>query len=168
MNLWLSIMLTLFDFTPQTSPYTWQVVDDVVMGGRSQGEFYVNEAGHGIFQGHVSLENNGGFSSVRHRFAQTPVAKYDSVELRIKGDGRAYQFRLKSKPSESHSYIYHFQTTGDWQIIRFPFSEMYPAFRGSRLSIPNFPGKTIGEAAFLISNKEEQDFELQIDYIALK
>lgn len=37
------------------------------MGGKSSGDFYINESGNGVFEGFVSLANNGGFSSVRYR-----------------------------------------------------------------------------------------------------
>ena len=60
--------MLLFDFSTESDLNNWQVVDDVVMGGRSDGQFSLNEQGHGVFEGRVSLENNGGFSSVRHRF----------------------------------------------------------------------------------------------------
>lgn len=58
---------SLFNFTSSTDIKTWYIVDDVVMGGRSSGTFTLNEDGHGVFAGNVSLENNGGFSSVRDR-----------------------------------------------------------------------------------------------------
>ncbi len=42
----------------------WYAVDDGVMGGVSQSGFRV-DAGAGCFGGEVSLENGGGFASVR-------------------------------------------------------------------------------------------------------
>ncbi|MEM1327760.1 MAG: CIA30 family protein [Bacteroidota bacterium] len=161
-------MFLLFDFTPQTSPYTWQVVDDGVMGGISQGQFSINEAGHGVFQGHVSLENNGGFSSLQYRFTPTNISQFDTVEIKVRGDGNRYQLRLKNKPSDSHSYVYYFETSGEWQIIRIHLESFYPTFRGRRLSIPNFAAEQLGEIGFLVDNKKEQDFRLEIDYIGLK
>mgnify|MGYP001794145454 CR=1 FL=1 len=59
---------TLFDFKKDSSLAGWSIVDDVVMGGRSAGHFKINREGHGEFYGTVSLENNGGFSSVRYAF----------------------------------------------------------------------------------------------------
>ncbi len=55
----------VYDFSHESKPGDWFVVDDGVMGGRSQGNVGLSEEGHGIFQGTVSLENNGGFSSIR-------------------------------------------------------------------------------------------------------
>ena len=41
--------------------FYWQVIDDGVMGGRSKGNFAINEEGNAVFEGTVSLDNNGGF-----------------------------------------------------------------------------------------------------------
>jgi len=156
----------LYDFNSNSSTSDWQVVDDVVMGGRSDGGFSINEAGNGIFQGKVSLENNGGFSSLRHSL-NAKVGNNTIVRITLKGDGKAYQFRIKSSPYDRHSYISEFQTTGVWQEVVIPLSAMYPAFRGRKLEIPNFNSDQISELAFLIGNKEPENFQLEISKIEL-
>jgi hypothetical protein len=156
----------LYDFNSNSSKSDWQIVDDGVMGGRSDGGFAINEAGNGVFQGTVSLENNGGFSSVRHGL-NAKVTDQTKVKLTLKGDGKVYQFRLKSSPYDRHSYISEFQTTGDWQEVVIPLASMYPAFRGNKLSIPNFNSTQISEMAFLIGNKKPQTFRLEISKIEL-
>ena len=108
---------TIFDFNKNSDIKDWTVVDDVVMGGRSSGSFGLNENGHGIFQGFVSLENNGGFSSVRYQFEKKDVQTFTKIILKIKGDGKQYQFRIKANASNPYSYISTFSTTGDWQEV---------------------------------------------------
>jgi len=157
----------LFDFNQQSNENSWRIVDDVVMGGRSQGEFSVTKEGHGNFSGNVSLENNGGFSSLRHSLEEVDCSQYQNFVLRIKGDGKKYQFRVKSTTSDYHSYIYEITTTGEWEEIKIPFDKMYPAFRGRTLDMPNYPGKRASEVAFLIGNKKPQKFELLIDNIKI-
>ena len=159
--------LSLFDFTPEASIAEWRIQDDVVMGGRSNGDFTLSEEGHGVFHGTVSLENNGGFSSVRYRPTPIDISAYRTVQLRIKGDGKRYQLRFKSNPGDRHSYIYYFETTGDWQIIELPLENFYPTFRGRQLDLPNYPGKSVSEVAFLIGNKRAESFRLEIDGIWL-
>lgn len=156
----------LYDFNSNSTKTDWQIVDDVVMGGRSDGGFSINEAGHGIFQGKVSLENNGGFSSLRHSL-NAKVGNRTKVKLTLKGDGKAYQFRIKSSYNDRHSYISEFQTTGEWQEIEISLSSMYPAFRGRKLEIPNFNSDQISELAFLIGNKKPETFRLEISKIEL-
>jgi len=160
--------LPLFDFTKESDLSNWYIVDDVVMGGRSDGYFEINEKGHGLFHGEVSLENNGGFSSVRYRFEQQKIDAFQVCKIRLKGDGKAYQFRAKTDKYDRHSYVYHFETSGEWEVISIPLNEMYPSFRGMQLDMPNFPSSELEEVAFLIANKKAESFKLEVDWIGLE
>ena len=160
--------MTLFDFNFESNIRNWKIVDDVVMGGRSNGNFKINDTGYGEFSGDVSLKNNGGFSSVRYNFNTLSSSNFKSFQLRIKGDGNPFQFRVKSSNRQRFSYIYTFNTSGDWETISIPFNKMEPAFRGYKLDQPNFDGLQMEEIAFLIGNKKEQSFKLFIDSIILE
>jgi len=161
--------MTLYDFSSEINDnHDWYILDDVVMGGRSNGSFKINEDGHGMFFGTVSLENNGGFSSVRYQFKTKAVGDYTKIKLRIKGDGKTYQFRVKVNSRDDASYVHEFETTKDWMVVEIPFSELYPNFRGRQLNQPNFEGIHLSEIGFLIGNKKEQSFELLIDKIGLE
>lgn len=160
--------MTLFDFNFESNIRNWKIVDDVVMGGRSDGNFKINDTGYGEFSGYVSLKNNGGFSSVRYNFNTVSSSNFKSFQLRIKGDGNPFQFRVKSSNRQRFSYIYTFNTSGDWETISIPFNKMEPAFRGYKLDQPNFDGVQMEEIAFLIGNKKEQSFKLFIDSIILE
>ncbi len=152
-----------FDFNSQQD---WKVVDDGVMGGKSEGEFSISEIGMGLFSGNVSLENNGGFSSLRRSMDAEDISDYKQIVLRLKGDGKSYQFRLKANRSDYFSYVYAFPTSGEWEEVRIPLKDFYPSFRGRRLDLTTFPGKQIEEMTFLIANKKAEKFELLIDWIA--
>lgn len=158
----------IFDFTASSNLDDWYIVDDGVMGGLSQGQFSVNEQGDGEFSGTVSLENNGGFSSVRHSLSTTDVSSYSKIKIRLKGDGKRYQFRAKTRARDRQSYISYFETSGNWEIIEINLAQLYPTFRGYRLDMPNFPGKQMEELAFLIANKKAESFKLEIDWIRLE
>lgn len=158
----------IFDFTTTANISNWRIVDDIVMGGRSNGNFSLNDQGHGVFSGKISLENNGGFSSVRCNFETIAVSKFSKVLIKLKGDGKPYQFRIKANASERYSYISTFNTSGKWETITINLKDMYPAFRGRILDYPNFDKDSIEEVAFLIGNKKAEVFELQIDNIYLK
>ena len=158
----------IFDFTKNSSTSNWIVVDGVVMGGRSNGNFQLNKEGKGVFFGKVSLDNNGGFSSVRYGFNKLNVERFKSIVLKIKGDGKNYQFRIKHKSSDYASYITSFSSFGEWQEIEIPLNSMYPSFRGRKLDEPNFFHESIEEVTFLIANKKNEDFMLLIDKIELR
>jgi len=162
------LTMTLFDFNSESNISNWRTVDDVVMGGLSSGNFKINDDGHGLFFGNVSLENNGGFSMVQYRFSTKEVKSYSKVCIKLKGDGKTYQFRIKKNSTDKHTYVTPFDTSGDWETIEIPFSTLYPAFRGRTLDIPNYPGEQMDMIAFLIGNKKAQSFNLEIDSITLK
>ncbi|RKS53742.1 complex I intermediate-associated protein 30 (CIA30) [Gillisia mitskevichiae] len=159
---------TIFEFNKNVKISNWSVVDDVVMGGRSSSKFYLNYEGHGVFEGKVSLENNGGFSSVRYDFDKMSTKDFSKVVIKVKGDGKSYQFRVKSKSTDYYSYISLFKTSQDWQTIELKLSEMYPVFRGRDLDMPNYDKESIEEIAFLIGNKKAESFKLEIESIVLK
>ncbi len=162
------VSLTLFQFSEQADLSAWRIVNDGVMGGLSEGKISLNENGHGVFTGFVSLENNGGFTMIQHAFKPVEVAEFNSLEIRLKGDGKKYQVRVKSSPSQYYNYSHLVSTTGDWQTIRIPFSEFLPQFRGRKLSKAPYPGEQMGEVAILIGNKQAESFRLEIEKITLK
>ena len=157
----------IFEFNQESDLRNWIIVDDVVMGGKSFGSFELDSQGHGVFEGVVSLENNGGFSSVRYKFNRMQVGSFTKINLRVKGDGKKYQFRIKNSSADYYSYISTFSTSGGWENIEIPLSKMYPSFRGRKINKPNFGEEYIEEIGFLIGNKNEETFKLQIDKIEL-
>ena len=159
--------MMIFDFDKNSKIRDWRIVDDVVMGGVSKSNITINKGGNGVFSGHVSLDNNGGFSSVRHQFNSLNVSGYNKFIIRIKGDGKNYQFRVKSKLNEYHSYKHEFSTNKTWQIIEIPFDELKATFRGRLLDMDSFNNTILEEIGFLISNKKEEYFQLEIDFIKL-
>ena len=160
--------LSLFQFSEKINLDHWTIVNDEVMGGLSMALIQMNINGHGVFSGHVSLENNGGFCMVRHDLERIEVENYSSFEIRLKGDGKKYQFRCKSSDHQRHSYIYTFNSAKEWKTITIPFDKMEPYFRGDSLKMPNYHGDFLAQIAFLIGNNKEEDFSLELDYIKLK
>ena len=64
----------IFDFNKEKNINSWIVVDDVVMGGVSSSRISISKDGNGVFSGHVSLDNNGGFSSIRLNLEKVEVS----------------------------------------------------------------------------------------------
>lgn len=161
-------VFTIFDFSKNSNLDQWKIVNDEVMGGISIGLLQINENGHGVFSGHVSLEHNGGFSLVRYNLERIEVKNYSSFVLRLRGDGKKYQMRCKCSDHQRHSYIHTFTSKKSWETITIPFEKMKPFFRGDALKLPNFHGDYLAQIAILIGNNKEEDFSLEIDYISLK
>lgn len=160
--------LVLFDFTAPSDLERWEVEDDVVMGGRSEGHLDINEDGHAVFHGVVSLENNGGFSSIQRFFDPIDVTGYTTARIRLKGDGKRYLFLVETEPDAYHYYIHEFQTGSDWQTVDIPLHEMQPVRRGDPLDIPNYQGDTLAQIRIMIGNERRESFHLEIDRIWLE
>ena len=81
----------VFDFSDSDSNLAaLGALDDVVMGGVSQGSFFVRDE-QAIFAGNVSTDNSGGFSSVRTKNFDPPFdfEGWQGLRLWVKGDGSA-------------------------------------------------------------------------------
>lgn len=161
-------MNTVYKFSSDKNIKDWHIVDDVVMGGRSHGSFFLNADGNGVFAGEVSLKNKGGFSSVRYPIGALNLQGATKIVLRIHGDGKDYQFRVKEKSSDSHSYTATFNTSGHWEEITILLNALTPTYRGKSLDKPNFSAQTLEEIVFLIANKKAETFALIIDSIKLE
>ena len=157
----------IFDFNKNSDIQDWKIIDDVVMGGNSSSSFQLSPDGFGVFAGHISLENNGGFSSVRYQFTKLKIKEYHKIIIKLKGDRKMYQLRLKDDSGNYYSYITSFTTSGEWQDVEILLTDMYPSFRGRKLEQPNFSKDYIQEISFLIGNKKTEKFQLLIDKIEL-
>ena len=160
--------IILFDFQQSDQMNNWLVVNDGVMGGLSQGEIVLTVGKTAVFHGTVSLENNGGFSSTRTIPQLYNLTGYDGIIVRLKGDGKKYQFRLRMDDNfDGISYRYHFKTdTNKWIIVRIPFNKCAPVFRGRILDgVEHLSANRIQQLGFLISDKQSGLFKLEIDYI---
>lgn len=158
----------LIDFKEDTSIKKWSIVNDTVMGGRSTSDFVINKDRLGIFFGSVSTKNNGGFAMAKYRFSKKLSGNWKKITIKLKGDGKQYQFRVKNNKSDYHSYVINFQTTGDWQTVSFNVNELYPSFRGRRLNMLDYQGDSLEEIAFLIGNKKDEEFKLIIENIVIQ
>lgn len=163
-----SNMKEIYNFSIQSDKKEWRIVNDDVMGGISKSSLVLTDAGHGQFSGHVSLANNGGFASIQLNTKIKLAEEKTFVVLRVKGDGKNYEFRMKGSISQSESYVHQFSTSGEWESIKLEINEFYPQYRGRKMNIPNFNFESIEQLSFLIANKQDEDFELLIDWIGLE
>jgi len=108
--------MTIIDFS--RGDVTWPHINDGVMGGISSGEMFAGD-GYATFRGTVSLENNGGFSSVRSQVVVHDLSAFDGLVLRVRGDGKRYGFRLKTDASfDGVSYQFQIEPpAGEWAEI---------------------------------------------------
>ena len=149
-----------------TTSFSWKPINDSVMGGLSESTAVVQ---NGVlhFSGDVSLENNGGFAMIQSEIEPIPTKDFNCFKLRVKGDGKRYQFRVKECVDQRYSYIHHFQTTTDWHTILIPFKSLKPWFRGNQLKMDDFQGPNVNSLSFLIANRKAESFNLEVESIWL-
>jgi monofunctional biosynthetic peptidoglycan transglycosylase len=142
----------------------WYVVNDNVMGGRSDGDFRI-EAGELHFAGRTNTDG-GGFSSIRTDAVELDLAGYDGIRLRVKGDGRRYTWRLTTTArwrGQEIGYWADFDTDeGAWRTVDIPFSSFVPRYRGTRLDGPELDRGQITGMGLMIYDKQDGPFELRL------
>jgi len=153
----------LFDFTTRPN---WYTVDDDVMGGVSSSEARIIDENLS-FSGMMSLENNGGFSSVRSEWIPIDLSDYDGILLRVLGDGKTYRLRIRSAETGPNiSYNASFETTPDsWEIFYFPFADMEPTYFGTVVDVDKLNTSRISSFGFMLSDKQPGEFELIVDWV---
>lgn len=160
---------TLYDFGPNDDS-RWTTVHDTVMGGVSRGEIRRTDAGTLVFEGYLSLDNNGGFTSFRTRDRVLPFEGSDGIEMRVKGDGRTYilSFDREGIGLFGGGYWQRFETTKDeWVTVRLPWTEFEPVNFGRK--VPNLPELTPETARGLtvyLYDKNAGEFEVEFDSFA--
>jgi len=158
---------SLIDFS-EADRSQWYVVNDGVMGGFSESDIRKTSRQTAVFSGDLSLENNGGFASVRATVGTRDLSAHSGLEIRVRGDGRTYQLRLRSNEGfDGIAYRSYFETReGEWLEISLPFSEFVPTFRGRTLSDqPALDRSRIQQVAFMLADKNPGTFSLEIDYV---
>jgi monofunctional biosynthetic peptidoglycan transglycosylase len=164
-----SLMPTLFDFTGENPSPAWTANNDGVMGGLSKGGAQLVEDGM-LFSGELSLENNGGFSSV-YAERSFDLSEYDGIRFSVLGDGRTYQLRLHSDAVFRQrgwvSFSHEFATVkGEWIEVFVPFSELKQSWRGRKLSGYTFNTGDIRRFGFMLADKQPGPFSLKVRWVS--
>ena len=159
----------LFDFRQPEQAEQWYPIDDRVMGGISQSTFESSENNTAIFTGNVSLENNGGFASVRMEADTFDLSHYSGIIIRVKSDGKEYNLNLKTDSNFSGVYFQAaFSPPADqWTTLKLPFSAFRAKVRGRYVDDQyELNPAEIRSFGFMISDKQKGPFQLQVDSIA--
>lgn len=157
------------DFGLNKDGQDWLVINDGVMGGLSNGgvSFKKNSV---LFQGTVSLENNGGFSSFRAPYtAPQDLSIYKKVTLKYKSKGINCGFTLDMyRPF----YLPYFKQnlaaeSDEWQVLSFSLKDFkqYRLLKETGLKASQEDLEKIIRIGFITNEKRAGAFEIEIDYI---
>ena len=154
----------LSDFTSSTADLGWYVVNDNVMGGRSEGDFQVDQ-GELRFAGRTNTRG-GGFSSIRTNPLRLDLSAHTGIRLHVKGDGRRYTWRLTTGArwrGREVSYWADFEAPeGTWSVADIPFTRFVPRFRGMELDGPALDPSQIRGMGLMIYDQLDGPFELRL------
>jgi len=160
---------TLYDFGPEDAS-RWTTTHDTVMGGQSRGEVSKTDSGTLLFEGYVSLENNGGFTSFSSRDRQLPFAGTDGIEMSFKGDGRTYilSFDREGVGLFGGGYWQRFETKkGEWMTIRLPWTKFEAVSFGRNMpNLPKLTAETARGLTVYLYDKKDGDFRIEFDSFA--
>lgn len=147
----------------------WRIINDGVMGGLSSSKAIIKDDKI-VFTGCVSLENNGGFASLRSPVKDYNFEEYSGLELKFKGDGKRYSISMKETTYFSgYFYTSTFETKkDDWITIKLPFNQFKLYYFGRQTnSSKKIPLNNIKEISLLIGDKQEGSFNAEIEYLGL-
>lgn len=156
--------IVLVDFA-RPDPPAWIVVNDGVMGGVSSSSMQITDVGTGVFSGHLSLENNGGFASVRTAIPASGLSSFAGLVLRVRGDGRRYQVRLRTDDRfDGIAYRAEFHTIADtWITVAVPFADFVPTFRGYvPPGAPALDPDAVRQLGLLLADEQPGPFRLEV------
>jgi len=161
----------IFNFNAPELGKTWVSVNDNVMGGISDGKFKITQEKTLFFYGSLSLENNGGFASLRCIPTQLGLKKNDSIYFQAKGDGREYTVNLyTNKRLTAFSYRQSFQTkNNEWVEISLPLEKFIATSFGKVIpkAEPINPSE-IESLGFMIGDKKPGAFQIEFKNITAK
>ena len=164
-GLLVDITRVLVDFSESGETNRWNTVNDGVMGGLSQSRLSSATDTTAVFEGVLSLENNGGFASVRRAPTDYFISGATAIEVEVKGDGRRYQFRVRTNDGfDGVAYRAFFDTAPDeWRRVEIPLSQFRATYRGR--SVPDAPQldpAKIRQLGFLLGDKRPGPFRLEV------
>lgn len=159
-----------FDFSDKAMADQWVVINDGVMGGRSESQVvYSDEAL--LFTGNLSLENNGGFASVRAPWGDYDLSSFEEVVVECSGLGGSFMCMLE-KERRWYLPYYTASFSPNEEVQRF----VLPLKDFKENSMGRMNGKTLGDRGcsdiirigFIKNDKVEGPFELKLRSIRLR
>ncbi len=150
----------VLDFSDRAVSDEFRVINDGVMGGVSNSRLR-NADGAMVFEGEVSLENNGGFASFRGP-ARIPAGN-SALLLTVRGDGKRYKLTLKTDDSDrAPQYQAAFVAPKEWTAVRFTANDFAASFRGRAVDAPALDFAAVRSVGVLISDRQAGPFRFEL------
>lgn len=135
------------------------------------GSTFVGGGQRHSFFGVLSLENNGGFASVRTKPTALGLRAGDIIVARVRGDGRAYVLNLSTKSRRTaFSYRAPLPTTKDeWTEAKVPLADFVPTAFGRRVEgMGQVEPDQVNGLGFMLSDKKPGRFQMQVAWVRVE
>jgi len=154
-----------------SDPSEWSVVNDGVMGGRSNGNVAIADSTM-RFTGTI-VTAGGGFTSVRLTLAGGELTGSDRIQMRVRADERRYGLILDDEHrinGRNVSYRADLETSGEpdvdgWQVVSVAYDELIPTIFGRVVDSPAFVADEATEIGIIIADGLDGDFVLEVDWV---
>jgi NADH dehydrogenase [ubiquinone] 1 alpha subcomplex assembly factor 1 len=145
------------------------LLTDNVMGGLSKSEISYNSNSL-LLKGDISLENFGGFSSIRSKFSKIDLSSYTGVKIKFKSTNQRFALTLENsqnwtKPNYKNEFFA--KKDGQWHIATLYFKDFSETLigrpTGNKMQTETL--KNILRVGIITTMKQEGPFALEVDYI---
>jgi hypothetical protein len=154
---------------------SWIAVNDTVMGGVSEGDVDYTDSSF-IFEGTVSTDNNGGFTSVRSTTETWDLSGFDTITVHLSSAGQGFDLVMDDNDAWWDGEYRHPVTVDDdgWTVVEinladfeyFDMSTGYPEASGERFRRPD--RKNVVSMQFMSELFVDGDFRLEVDRIEFR
>lgn len=144
----------------------WTAVNDTVMGGVSSSAVQVDDTVQ--FTGTLSLEQNGGFTSMRAPLPPGALQNARALRMTLRGDGRRYELTLRRSdvPLRAGSYRVYVDTQAEGEtVVELPLADFRPTSFGR--SVAGAPAldaapDRVNVIGVLLADKQPGPFSLEL------
>ncbi|XP_058443526.1 complex I intermediate-associated protein 30, mitochondrial [Malaya genurostris] len=183
----------VFNFDSKVALDKWIATTDKDHNeGYSEAQFELSSSGFGLFHGKLESRvpkdgriKRSGYANIKSqrirksfkRDAFYDWEQYNTLVLKVRGDGRSYLINLASEGyydilwNDIYHYVLYTRGGPHWQIARIPFSKFFLASKGRvQDSQGPVPLNRVTSVGFSVGAKggHEGAFRLEFDYIGLE
>jgi monofunctional biosynthetic peptidoglycan transglycosylase len=147
----------------------WTIISDNVMGGLTKSTLMYTENSL-LLTGNLSLENYGGFSSVKSKFKQMDLSEYKGIKIKFRSNNQKYAITLEDSRNWTKPYykgaINEVMQNG-WveTMINFSDFETYQIGEPTGEKLKKSVLKNILRVGIMTTEKKEGPFSIEVEYI---
>jgi NADH dehydrogenase [ubiquinone] 1 alpha subcomplex assembly factor 1 len=161
---------SIIDFGNSTGKnQEWMLLSDNIMGGNTKSKIeYTNNSV--LLSGNISLDNYGGFSSIKTKYKSFDLSKFTAFKIKFKSTKQKFAFTLEDNQNWTQpNYKYEFSAKKDdtWEEVTIYFKDFKEIIIGEPTGnlMKSKSLKNIVRMGIMTSEKKEGPFTLEVDYI---